>query len=169
MGPHSDHVRRNAIDTALGRCYKSQGYFLDLFPLLPEFLTLQANEPSPRVRERRIARQQEKRKWLLGGLAFVAGIAVGWLVIGWTIFPPLQSDPRDLSPAAKLEYVALVVDSWSLNRDTALAQERLKGLDPEEITAILSDLRAEYRQVGGTNQAARVSAFAAGYGLNLEN
>jgi poly-gamma-glutamate capsule biosynthesis protein CapA/YwtB (metallophosphatase superfamily) len=118
--------------------------------------------------ERRRARRQQEFKWLLAALAFAVGILIGWLVIGWTLFPPRQSDPPDLSTTAQREYVALVVDAWSLNRDTALARERLRGLDPQEIAAVLRDLNAEYRQVGGTDQAARVSAFAASYGLGVE-
>jgi poly-gamma-glutamate capsule biosynthesis protein CapA/YwtB (metallophosphatase superfamily) len=128
---------------------------------------LQVDEPSPRTLERRRARRQQEIRWLLAALAFAAGVLIGWLVVGWTLLPPNQSDPRDLSPNAKTEYVALVVDSWSLNRDTALARERLRGLDPQEVTAILRDLNAEYRQVGGSDRAARVGAFAASYGLSL--
>lgn len=130
---------------------------------------MQDKGPSPRVLDRRRARRQQELKWLLVGAAFVLGVIAGWLVIGWTILPTGQSVPVDLNPDAKMQYVALVVQSWSLTRDTALAQERLRGLDAQELAAILRNLRASYQQPGETEQAARVSAFAAIYGLSLES
>lgn len=130
---------------------------------------MQDNEPSQRVQERRRARRQRELKWLLVGVAFVVGVILGWVVIGWNITPPHPSDLRDLNPNAKIDYVALVVDSWSLTRDTALAQERLRDLDRQELTSILGNLNAKYDNPGETQQAARVRAFAAAYGVKLEN
>jgi capsule synthesis protein PGA_cap len=130
---------------------------------------LQALEPDQRSRERRKTRRQQRQRWLLIVVAFIVGVILGWWVIGWRVAPFVQSDARDLKANAKIEYVAMVVESWSLTQDTALAQERLRGLDQQELTAILRNLSAEYQQQGEAKAAASVSAFAASYGLKLEN
>ncbi len=130
---------------------------------------MQALEPDQRSRERRKTRRQQRQRWLLIVVAFIVGVILGWWVIGWRVAPFVQSDARDLKANAKIEYVAMVVESWSLTQDTALAQERLRGLDQQELTAILRNLSAEYLQQGEAKAAASVSAFAASYGLKLES
>jgi poly-gamma-glutamate capsule biosynthesis protein CapA/YwtB (metallophosphatase superfamily) len=136
---------------------------------LSEAFALQALEPDQRSRERRQTRRQQRQRWLLIVVAFIVGVILGWWVIGWSVAPFVQSDASDLKANAKIEYVAMVVESWSLTRDTALAQGRLRGLDQQELTAILRNLSAEYQQQGEAKAAASVSAFAANYGLRLES
>lgn len=129
---------------------------------------MQDSEPSPRMLERRLVRRRQELKWLLVGASFVVGVILGWLVIGWTLLPPQQSDPRDLNTAAKIEYVGLVVESWSVTGDTALAHERLSGMDLHELAAILEYLGAGAGPPGESSRAAHVRAFATSYGLSLE-
>lgn len=128
---------------------------------------MQDAEPSPRSLERRRVRRQQEFKWLLILAAFFVGILFGWYVFGWTLFPLRQSDPRDLSANSKLQYIQLVVDSWVLDRDSALAEERLRGFDGQELAAILRDLAGADKERGLADQAAEVSAFAASYGIQF--
>ncbi len=126
------------------------------------------SEPVQRSRGHRESRRQQRQTWLLIVVAFVAGVISGWWVIGWGVWPRAQSEASNLKADAKIEYVAMVVESWSSTRDTALAKERLRGLDAGELTAILRNLSIEYRQQGEAGAAEQASAFAVSYGLNLE-
>jgi Bacterial capsule synthesis protein PGA_cap len=124
--------------------------------------------PSSRSVERRLKRRQRSRRQLLAAAALLAGILVGWLLLGWQFFPRLDTaNVRDLNANAKIQYVALVVESWSATHDTADAQARLRDLDHDELASILSDLLTTHQLQGETQQAAEVSAFASSLGFDL--
>lgn len=67
----------------------------------------------------------------------VVGLIVGLLLgmaLFWGLFPVQWTDAYsyDLAPEAKSEYVALVADSYKLNRDPARAAKFLEAWEPEE-------------------------------------
>jgi predicted lysophospholipase L1 biosynthesis ABC-type transport system permease subunit len=71
----------------------------------------------------------DTRTTLIAGI--VVGLVLGLLlgaVLFWWLFPVTWTDANsyDLSPEAKAEYVALVADSYMLDRDYANASELLE-------------------------------------------
>ena len=71
------------------------------------------------------------RAWLEGNaldgvtIAFAVGLIVGWLALGWWLFPVrgVNAPPADLQTNYKEHYVAMVADSYHLNRDLETARE----------------------------------------------
>ena len=92
---------------------------------------------------------QDRRVALAVLAGVVAGILVGWLVIGWNLYPVkwVNADPEDLREEHRAAYVAMVADSYTLNEDLALAEKRLKGFKEEEVSQILGSLSAGGRGI----------------------
>ncbi len=81
--------------------------------------------------------------WLIVGLvALVAGVLVGWLVIGWTLWPVQWTSvlPADLGPVGREQYLDLVAESYVLNKNLMQAQQRLASFPPAEQPALLADV-----------------------------
>lgn len=92
--------------------------------------------------------QFKKREVLLGAAAgLVVGLLLGWLVIGWWLWPVkwVDADPWDLRAEHKQAYVAMVADSLATNGDSGLAQQRLRHWDTKELSKILQDLIEDRR------------------------
>jgi hypothetical protein len=89
----------------------------------------------------------DKKTILVGAVGLVVGLLIGWIVIGWWLWPVqwVDADPWDLRPAQKEVYVAMVSDSLANNGDYSLAQQRLRNWDKEELTQILQKLVADRR------------------------
>ncbi len=70
------------------------------------------------------------------------GIVIGWLLIGWWLWPVhwVDADPWDLRQPYKEAYIAMTADSLASNGDAELAQQRLRGWDREELSQILQAL-----------------------------
>lgn len=86
-----------------------------------------------------------QRKWArvaLPALALVIGLLLGWLALGWWLWPVEWTEALalDLAPAEKQKYLDVVAESYTLNRDMGLAQERLATFAPEEQPALLADV-----------------------------
>jgi hypothetical protein len=73
--------------------------------------------------------------WLKGAIIFALGLLLGWLIIGWVLWPVAyyDTDPPDLRRSHQETYLSLVADSFGLNGDVQLARERLEGFSDEEI------------------------------------
>src|SRR5262245_61807789 len=69
---------------------------------------------------------------IAGVVAFVVGLLIGWMLLGWVIAPVEWTDaaPEHLSGTHKVEYVQLVADSYVLTGDAAKAQQRINQLGP---------------------------------------
>ncbi len=92
--------------------------------------------------------QFKKREVLLGAAAgLVVGFLLGWLVIGWWLWPVkwVDADPWDLRAEHKQAYVAMVADSLAINGDSGLAQQRLQSWDRKELSKILQTLIEDRR------------------------
>jgi LCP family protein required for cell wall assembly len=88
------------------------------------------------------------RSYILIGLALVVGLLIGWLLIGWWLWPVEWANalPVDLSPAARADYLSLVTESHARNGDIALTQERLSTFPAEEQPALLAAVQASGAQ-----------------------
>ncbi|HID86619.1 MAG TPA: LapA family protein, partial [Anaerolineae bacterium] len=88
------------------------------------------------------------RAWLEGNplagvaIAFVIGLIVGWLALGWWLLPVrwVNAPPADLQPNYKEHYVAMVADSYHLSRDLEMARERVVSFREEELAHIMGKL-----------------------------
>jgi LCP family protein required for cell wall assembly len=92
-----------------------------------------------------------QRKWVRIALpifALVAGLLVGWLAIGWGLWPVQWSDAvaLDLAPSEQQKYLDVVAETYTLNKDAALAQQRLATFPPEEQPALLADVETRVSQ-----------------------
>ncbi|MFQ5407206.1 MAG: hypothetical protein ACE5FI_02140 [Anaerolineales bacterium] len=81
------------------------------------------------------------RVGLAVGVAFAAGLLIGWMLLGWVIAPVkwVNASAAELNPVAKVEWVKMTADSLALNlgSDTAIttAQDRVAQLG-DQTTAI---------------------------------
>jgi hypothetical protein len=67
---------------------------------------------------------------IVGAVAFVVGLLIGWMLLGWVIAPVEWTDaaPEHLSSTNRVDYVQLVADSFVLTGDVAKAQQRVNQL-----------------------------------------
>lgn len=81
------------------------------------------------------------RWWLIFG----AGLLIGWLVIGWGIWPVRWSNtsPASLRPQYQRLYVQLLADSYGRTNDVALVQQALADWDREELNTLLFRMESE--------------------------
>ena len=95
-------------------------------------------------------------------IGLVLGVAIG-LLIGWVLWPIEyeQAYTYQLVDEEKQQYVAAVVDSYSLTGQVDVAQQRLDTWTTEEKVSELARLFAEYQVQGKTQEAQQVAALAA--------
>lgn len=91
---------------------------------------------------------------LLLGLAF--GLGAG-LVLTWEIWPVqyYDTDPVDLKPELKEDYLLLVSAAYALDGNLERAEGRLDALGEEEAGRVLADLAERYSQEGREVSAIR--------------
>lgn len=94
--------------------------------------------------------------------AFVVGLFLGLVVLGWNLWPVeyYDTDPSDLKLTHKNTFIALVADSYALNQDTATARARLDLLEEPEISQTIDEAALGLRSAGKAEEAARVSRLA---------
>lgn len=75
-----------------------------------------------------VATLREPRTQLI--LAFVAGLILGLLVLGWWLFPVSWEDAgvAQLRPDLRASYLRAAIDSYTLRPDDTLARQRLDAL-----------------------------------------
>jgi hypothetical protein len=103
------------------------------------------------------------RTGLFIGIAvgLIAGILLG-MVLFWGLFPVQWTDAHsyDLAPEAKVDWVQLVTDSFSLNLDPQAAASYFEGWTDEEMQQAFADAIADYEQQGNTAKAQSVEDLA---------
>ncbi len=84
-------------------------------------------------------------KWVL----FIAGLVIGWLVIGWWVWPVhwSNSDPWDMSAKNQKTFVQVVADRYWINRDLAQAEATLGSWNRDDVNSLLVALQAETIEV----------------------
>jgi hypothetical protein len=112
--------------------------------------------------------QFKKKETLVGAAAgLIVGLLLGWLVIGWWLWPVkwVDADPWDLRAEHKQAYVAMVADSLATNGDSGLAQQRLRNWDRKELSKILQDLIEDRRARQMGLEAQNLEMLRAALGL----
>lgn len=84
----------------------------------------------------------DRKTALVLAAGLLIGILIGWLVIGWWLWPVhwIDADPWDMRQAHKEAYIAMTADSLANNGDAELAQQRLRSWDRDELSQILGNL-----------------------------
>jgi hypothetical protein len=94
-------------------------------------------------------REQFEKPLVAGIVGLVVGILIGWLVIGWGLWPIEWTDaaPADLRADAREDNLRMAIDSYTLNENAVLAKNRWNELGengPELIQ--IQDEPGEQRQ-----------------------
>jgi hypothetical protein len=108
-------------------------------------------------------RDQVNRPLVVGIVAFVIGLIIGLVVLGWWLWPVEWTDagPGDLRVEYKEVYLRMAIDSYTVNQDAALAQQRIQEVGPEA-TEILTAIAADPgNQAQGSIQAFQALAQGA--------
>ena len=88
-------------------------------------------------------RDQLDRPVSVGAAAFVAGLFIGLVVLGWWLWPVQWKDagPEDLRTEFKETYLRMAIDAYTVNQDTNQAQSRLQEVGPQA-TELLAAIEA---------------------------
>jgi hypothetical protein len=112
--------------------------------------------------------ERTRPRWFWPLIAFLVGLLVGWLVIGWGIWPVTWKNtlPRDLRAAERQGYLTMVAESLTADGDTALAQERVASWSPEDLAKDLTQLQTRLAREDAL-QSEQVKALANALGVDL--
>jgi hypothetical protein len=79
------------------------------------------------------------------GLIFLTGLLLGWIVIGWWLWPVkwTNSEPWLLQPDYQRAFVGLVAENYWHTRDISRAREALDGWDDETLTQLLATMESQ--------------------------
>jgi len=108
------------------------------------------------------------RRSLIIGL--VVGLVVGILLgmpLFWGLFPVQWTDAQayDLSPEARAQYMALVADSYKLDKDPEQASRYLAGWEDAEKQQAVQDAKATYEREGRPDKVQAVDDLALVLGI----
>lgn len=83
-------------------------------------------------------REQFNRPIVIGVVAFILGLLIGWLAIGWGLWPVEYQGayPRDLVYAEKVNYLRTVVEAYGKTGDKEIALQRFDALGKDNKKAL---------------------------------
>jgi hypothetical protein len=112
----------------------------------------------------------DRRIIIAGVVCLVVGWLVGWMLFGWLIWPVswTDADPRDLRQEHKEAYISMVADSYALNLDQQLAEERMAGFEEGESQRILVAVIEKREEAGDAQGAQNLQGLAGVLGVSLE-
>jgi hypothetical protein len=91
-----------------------------------------------------VIREQSQRPLVVGIVAFVVGLVIGLVVLGWWLWPVdwYDASPANLHAGYQDWWVRMAVESYQVDKDPALAQERYNSLGefgPTALGAVKAD------------------------------
>ena len=115
--------------------------------------------PRPPRRRRRPLSLAERVRGLPKWVLFLTGLAIGWLVIGWLVWPIqwTNSDPWDMTVKNQKAFVQLVADRYWTDRDLAQAEATLGSWDRDAVNTLLVTLQAETIDVDARQRLAALT------------
>ena len=89
-------------------------------------------------------RQQSKNPLAVGIVAFIVGLFIGLVILGWWLWPVQWTDaaPSDLRPEFQEIYLRMAIDSYTLRPDAAVAQQHIAEIG-ENAPQILAEIAAD--------------------------
>jgi flagellar basal body-associated protein FliL len=101
-------------------------------------------------------REQLNRPLWVGIISFVVGLLIGLVVLGWWLWPVQWTDagPSDLRIEYQETYLRMAIDSYTMNQDAAVAQQRIAEVG-ENSAEILANIAA----APGTQNTDSIQAF----------
>jgi hypothetical protein len=86
-----------------------------------------------------------QRRFILGAGLAVSGLLLGWLVIGWWLWPVqwTNTSPWDLSPNHQRTFVDLVAKDYWQAGDLLTARQALAGWDDKALAELLATMQAQ--------------------------
>jgi hypothetical protein len=81
--------------------------------------------------------------WFIPVVAFFVGLFIGWMVIGWGVWPVTYKNslPQDLRAAEQQEYLLMTAESFAATGDLDAARKRLAMWPQDELSAALNTLQ----------------------------
>lgn len=78
-------------------------------------------------------REQLNKPLVISLAAFIVGVLIGLIVLGWWLWPVQWKDagPQHLRVEFKEIYLRMAIDSYTLTQDQAAARQRIKEVGPE--------------------------------------
>ncbi len=110
----------------------------------------------------------EDKKLMLAA-AFVAGLLVGWFVLGWLLFPVhwTNVNPWEMRPSARATYLDLVAQDYAIHHDKGRLNALLMGWPRDDLAESLPKLITYYQQHGQTARARAVSEMMSALGPDV--
>jgi hypothetical protein len=89
-------------------------------------------------------REQANKPLVVGIVAFVVGVIIGLVVLGWWLWPVQWTDagPADLRIEYQEIYLRDAIDSYTLHQDAAVAQQRIQEVG-ENANEVLAEIQAD--------------------------
>lgn len=89
-------------------------------------------------------REQFNKPLVVGIAAFIVGLFIGLVVLGWWLWPVQWTDasPADLRYEFQEIYLRMAIDQYTLRPDTNVAQQRIAEIGPDA-PQILADIAAD--------------------------
>ncbi len=108
-------------------------------------------------------RRTGSTNWLWLAAAFFVGLLIGWIVLGWWLFPVnwTNANMHDLRQEQRYQYLSLVAESYLINGDLGLVGERLQQWKPQEAVDDLNAAAAAFAEAGRATQAQNLQTLAA--------
>ncbi len=113
---------------------------------------------------------QDTRPWYFWPvIAFLVGLLLGWLVIGWLVWPVQWTNAQlvDLRPDLRYEYVSMVADSYAQTRNLEQARSRLSGWDQTALTKDLTEAQSVLVARNNIASAQNLQELAVALGANV--
>ncbi len=112
-------------------------------------------------------RLKGKELWL--ATAFVAGLLVGWFVLGWLLFPVhwTNVNPWEMRPSGRATYLDLVAEDYAIHHDGARLDAMLMGWPRDDLAESLPKLITYHQQHGQLGQARAVSEMMSALGTEV--
>ena len=101
-----------------------------------------------------------QQPWLMTLLAFVVGLLLGWMVIGWFVVPIQWTDaaPVDLSPEDKNNFILTTSELYAFDQNMLKVEQRMLQFWPVEDA--VTDICSYRSQLGDPALQSQVEALA---------
>jgi hypothetical protein len=112
-------------------------------------------------------RTQINRPMTTGIVAFIAGLLIGLVILGWWIWPVQWSDaaPQHLRQDLQEDYLRMALDSYARTPDLDLAKRVIDGLGKDNAVKLLAVVNEKYK---GKLDDSAVKEYSTLLGIGVE-